>query len=66
MWLELRINLTLGLLQTIYLTNGDEWREDYAEIEVHVFNMIYIFSLTVIANVKGIYPRFAGQLNFLE
>jgi len=58
--------LTLGLLQTTYLTNRDEWREGYAEIENHVFNMIYIFSPTLTANVKGLHPRFAGQLNSLD
>jgi hypothetical protein len=35
MWLELCINLTLSLLQTTYLTNG-EWKEWNAEIEIHV------------------------------
>ena len=36
--IDLCINFTLGLLQTTYLTNGDEWREGLAEIEIHVFN----------------------------
>jgi hypothetical protein len=68
MWLELYINLTLGLLQTKYLTNRDEWKEAYAEIEIQVFDIIYeyIFFPTVIANVRGLHPRIAGQLISLE
>jgi hypothetical protein len=62
----LDINFTLGFLQITYLTNGDELREGLAETEIHVFNMIYIFSPTVIANIKGLCPRFAAQLNSLE
>ena len=51
------VMMIMMMMTETYLTNG-EWIEGYVEIQIHVFNMIYIFSPTVIANVKGIYPRF--------
>lgn len=44
MWLELRMHLTLDLLQTKQLTSGDRCNEGRAVIETHVFETIYIFS----------------------
>jgi hypothetical protein len=44
MWLQLCINLTLGLLQTKHLTNGDQWEEGHAVIETYVFNRICMFA----------------------
>jgi len=43
-WLELCINLTLGLLQTKHLTNGDQWEEYHAVLESYVFDRICVFS----------------------
>ena len=42
MCLELCINLTLGLLETKHLTNGDQWK-GLAVTETYVFDGIYMF-----------------------
>jgi hypothetical protein len=39
------------------VTNGDQGKEGHAVIDIHVFDRI------VVASVKGVYPRFAGQLH---
>ena len=44
MWLQLCINLALGLLQTKQLTNGDQWKEGHAVTETRVFDRICMFS----------------------
>jgi hypothetical protein len=44
MWLELRTNLTLGLLQTKHLTNGDQWKGN-VEMETNYFwRYLYVIS----------------------
>jgi len=39
------------------VTNGDQWKEGHAVIDIHVFGRI------VVGSVKGVYPRCAGQLH---
>jgi hypothetical protein len=46
--------------------NGDRWKGTHAVTETHVVDRICIFSLSVFASVKGLYPRCAGQLYSLE
>jgi hypothetical protein len=45
MWLQLRINLTLGLLSTKHITNGDQWNGGHTVTETHVFDRIYMSAL---------------------
>jgi hypothetical protein len=44
MWLELRIELTLGLLPIKHLTNGNKRRQGNAVTNVRVFDIIDTFS----------------------
>ena len=65
MWLELSINLTLGLLETKLLANGDQWTADHAVIETHVVDSV-CFAPTFVASVQGPYTRYEGQLRSRE
>ena len=47
------------------LSNSDQKKEDRAVIQTNVFDRIFKFLPTVVANVKGLYPRCAGQLHSL-
>jgi len=42
------------------VTNGDQWKEGHAVIDIHVFDRI------IVANVKGVEPRCAVQLHSFE
>jgi len=42
------------------VTNGDQWKEGHAAIDIHFFDRI------VVASVKGNYPRSACQLHSFE
>jgi hypothetical protein len=37
-----------GFLQMKHLTNGGKCKEDHEVIEIHVFNCIFIFPLTIV------------------
>jgi hypothetical protein len=65
MWLELCINWTLRLLQEKQLTKGDQLEISYAVSLLFLIGSV-CFPPTVVASVKGLYPRCECQLRSLE
>jgi hypothetical protein len=52
-----------------HVTNGDKYllnKLRHAVTDTQIFDWIYMFPPTVVASVKGLYLRCAGQLLCLE
>jgi hypothetical protein len=49
-----------------HVTNGDQYKESHAVMGALYWTVSLCLPPTVVANVKGLYPRCVGQLHSLE